>query len=227
MRDRPHAVGPSNTFAKARKAGTQVRSLEAPCEGSIRADLHIHPFQRAGSVPCSSGNWDLRSYCRVPGAAKMHVRDWVPEGHVRFRRTVPKAHTVSSGHDPSGSSSISVLEDTVPVGSHDPARELVSSSLESMFHEISFGDSSDRLERPGEPIGKYDDLWQLSLADPLTGLANRMLLLDRSEQGAHASPAAWWLCDRLPHRPGQSQGHQRRDWGTARVTKCSAGCPGA
>ncbi len=48
-----------------------------------------------------------------------------------------------------------------------------------MFHEISFGDSSDRLERPGEPIGKYDDLWQLSLADPLTGLANRMLLLDR------------------------------------------------
>ncbi len=63
------------------------------------------------------------------------------------------------------------------VGS-DPARELAS-SLESMFHEISFGDSGDRLERPDEPIGKYDDLWQLSLADPLTGLANRMLLLDR------------------------------------------------
>lgn len=52
-------------------------------------------------------------------------------------------------------------------------------SLESMFHEISFGDASDRQERPGEPIGKYDDLWQLSLSDPLTGLANRMLLLDR------------------------------------------------
>jgi diguanylate cyclase (GGDEF)-like protein len=33
-------------------------------------------------------------------------------------------------------------------------------------------------DRP-EPTGKYDDLWQLSLADPLTGLANRMLLLDR------------------------------------------------
>ena len=28
-------------------------------------------------------------------------------------------------------------------------------------------------------MGKYDELWQLSLADPLTGLANRMLLLDR------------------------------------------------
>jgi len=48
-----------------------------------------------------------------------------------------------------------------------------------MFREISFGDSSDRLERPAVPAGKYDDLWQLSLADPLTGLANRLLLLDR------------------------------------------------
>jgi diguanylate cyclase (GGDEF)-like protein len=52
-------------------------------------------------------------------------------------------------------------------------------SLESMFQEISFGDASDRQERSGEPIGKYDDLWQLSLSDPLTGLANRILLLDR------------------------------------------------
>src|ERR1039458_5944026 len=48
-----------------------------------------------------------------------------------------------------------------------------------MFREISFGEASDRQERPGERIGRYDDLWQLALSDPLTGLANRMLLLDR------------------------------------------------
>ncbi|HEY3843623.1 MAG TPA: GGDEF domain-containing protein [Acidimicrobiales bacterium] len=49
-----------------------------------------------------------------------------------------------------------------------------------MFEEISFGDFiSDRSPRRPRFMGKYDDLWQLSLADPLTGLANRMLLLDR------------------------------------------------
>ena len=53
-------------------------------------------------------------------------------------------------------------------------------SLESMFEEISFGDFiNDQAQRRPRFMGKYDDLWQLSLADPLTGLANRMLLLDR------------------------------------------------
>jgi diguanylate cyclase (GGDEF)-like protein len=49
-----------------------------------------------------------------------------------------------------------------------------------MFEEISFGDFiNDQAQRRPRFMGKYDDLWQLSLADPLTGLANRMLLLDR------------------------------------------------
>ena len=100
---------------------------------------------------------------------------------MRFRRAVSKAHTAARAPESRDSTtSVQVLEEPTRTGAgDDPARELAGGSLESMFHEISFGDSSDRLERPGEPIGKYDDLWQLSLADPLTGLANRMLLLDR------------------------------------------------
>ncbi len=34
----------------------------------------------------------------------------------------------------------------------------------------------------GPPPGKYDQLWQLSMADPHTGLANQLLLLDRLTQ---------------------------------------------
>ena len=34
----------------------------------------------------------------------------------------------------------------------------------------------------GPPRGKYDQLWQLSMADPHTGLANQLLLLDRLTQ---------------------------------------------
>ena len=50
-------------------------------------------------------------------------------------------------------------------------------SLESMFEEISFGDpADDKAPRRPRFMGKYDELWQLSLADPLTGLANRMTL---------------------------------------------------
>lgn len=53
-------------------------------------------------------------------------------------------------------------------------------SLEAMFREISFGDfSGPPPDRLPQLIGRYDELWQLALADPLTGLANRMLLLDR------------------------------------------------
>jgi diguanylate cyclase (GGDEF)-like protein len=44
-----------------------------------------------------------------------------------------------------------------------------------MFQEISSADPTGATP----PTSKYDDLWQLSLADPVTGLANRMLLLDR------------------------------------------------
>ena len=34
----------------------------------------------------------------------------------------------------------------------------------------------------GPPQGKYDQLWQLSMADPHTGLANQLLVLDRLTQ---------------------------------------------
>ncbi len=52
-------------------------------------------------------------------------------------------------------------------------------SLESMFDAISIGGSGARSEGAGQSHGKYDDLWQLSLSDPQTGLANRLLLIDR------------------------------------------------
>jgi diguanylate cyclase (GGDEF)-like protein len=51
--------------------------------------------------------------------------------------------------------------------------------LEAMFEQISSADlGGGKAERPTFAT-RYDELWQLSLADPLTGLANRMLLLDR------------------------------------------------
>ena len=100
---------------------------------------------------------------------------------MRLRRPVPKSHTERRDGDPGASvTGLKVLESgALPRDAGDPAAHQMFGSVESMFHEISFGDASDRQERPGEPIGKYDDLWQLSLSDPLTGLANRMLLLDR------------------------------------------------
>jgi diguanylate cyclase (GGDEF)-like protein len=58
----------------------------------------------------------------------------------------------------------------------DRSADPIPASLESMFLEISATDSRDRATPPAT---RYDDLWQLSLADPVTGLANRMLLLDR------------------------------------------------
>ena len=54
-------------------------------------------------------------------------------------------------------------------------------SVESMLQEFSSG----RAESPPAgraPRGKYDQLWQLSMADPHTGLANQLLLLDRLTQ---------------------------------------------
>lgn len=54
-------------------------------------------------------------------------------------------------------------------------------SVESMLREFS----SVGTEVPvtgGPQRGKYDQLWQLSMADPHTGLANQLLLLDRLTQ---------------------------------------------
>jgi diguanylate cyclase (GGDEF)-like protein len=62
---------------------------------------------------------------------------------------------------------------------HAPA-DVPVASVESMFQEISSGEAGgSRSETSGLLTGRYDDLWQLSMADPMTGLANRMLLLDR------------------------------------------------
>jgi diguanylate cyclase (GGDEF)-like protein len=61
------------------------------------------------------------------------------------------------------------------------ASEGSAESVESMLREFS----STRADAPaGATVrsGKYDQLWQLSMADPHTGLANRLLLLDRLSQ---------------------------------------------
>ncbi len=54
-------------------------------------------------------------------------------------------------------------------------------SVESMLQEFSSGGADAPVgARPAR--GKYDQLWQLSMADPHTGLANQLLLLDRLTQ---------------------------------------------
>jgi diguanylate cyclase (GGDEF)-like protein len=51
-------------------------------------------------------------------------------------------------------------------------------SVESMLREFSA--AGPDMPVAGGPVrGKYDQLWQLSMADPHTGLANQLLLLDR------------------------------------------------
>jgi diguanylate cyclase (GGDEF)-like protein len=57
------------------------------------------------------------------------------------------------------------------------------STVESMLKEFSGGAAAVPDRGPGAvPNGKYDQLWQLSMADPHTGLANQLLLLDRLTQ---------------------------------------------
>jgi diguanylate cyclase (GGDEF)-like protein len=54
-------------------------------------------------------------------------------------------------------------------------------SVESMLREFS-SVGAEALATGGPPRGQYDQLWQLSMADPHTGLANQLLLLDRLTQ---------------------------------------------
>jgi len=54
-------------------------------------------------------------------------------------------------------------------------------SVESMLREFS-SSGGDALSAGRARAGKYDQLWQLSMADPHTGLANQLLLLDRLTQ---------------------------------------------
>ncbi len=53
-------------------------------------------------------------------------------------------------------------------------------SVESMLQEFSSGDGKSAGRTP--LAGKYDQLWQLSMSDPHTGLANQLLVLDRLTQ---------------------------------------------
>ena len=55
-------------------------------------------------------------------------------------------------------------------------------SVESMFKEFNSGGAEAVPASRAPRAGKYDQLWQLSMADPHTGLANQLLLLDRLTQ---------------------------------------------
>ena len=55
-------------------------------------------------------------------------------------------------------------------------------SVESMLQEFSSIGTDAPPAGASPRAGKYDQLWQLSMADPHTGLANQLLLLDRLTQ---------------------------------------------
>jgi len=55
-------------------------------------------------------------------------------------------------------------------------------SVESMLQEFSAAGPEGPPAAGGPPRGQYDQLWQLSMADPHTGLANQLLLVDRLTQ---------------------------------------------
>ena len=56
-------------------------------------------------------------------------------------------------------------------------------SVESMLQELSSGGTDAPLVGGGSKrTSKWDPLWQLSMSDPHTGLANQLLLLDRLTQ---------------------------------------------
>jgi diguanylate cyclase (GGDEF)-like protein len=107
---------------------------------------------------------------------------------MRIRRTVPKSGTAPlEAASEAAAPALKVLAPSARShaakgrgGSFERPAERVPASLESMFQEISSVDPGEgSAPRATPPATRYDDLWQLSLADPVTGLANRMLLLDR------------------------------------------------
>jgi diguanylate cyclase (GGDEF)-like protein len=55
-------------------------------------------------------------------------------------------------------------------------------TVESMLEEITSTKGGEAPASAAPRMGKYDQLWQLSMADPHTGLANQLLLLDRLTQ---------------------------------------------
>jgi diguanylate cyclase (GGDEF)-like protein len=66
-------------------------------------------------------------------------------------------------------------------GSPGPSSVGTAKSVESMLQEFSAA-GPETVGVGGPPRGKYDQLWQLSMADPHTGLANQLLLVDRLTQ---------------------------------------------
>jgi diguanylate cyclase (GGDEF)-like protein len=107
---------------------------------------------------------------------------------MRIKRTVPKSGTAR--REVASETTATALKVLAPPAkphapngrddSSDVVAERLPASLESMFREISsVGLREVDATQAAPPATRYDDLWQLSLADPVTGLANRMLLLDR------------------------------------------------
>jgi diguanylate cyclase (GGDEF)-like protein len=89
-------------------------------------------------------------------------------------QTAPGAVASALGARPVAASVPEAL-DAAPGGS--------ASTVESMLKEFSGGETAVPERGSGaSPSGKYDQLWQLSMADPHTGLANQLLLLDRLTQ---------------------------------------------
>ena len=82
----------------------------------------------------------------------------------------------SGGGDVSGVSPATTSREG-PADTGGPPAE----SVESMLQEFS-SSGAGAPALGGAPRGKYDQLWQLSMADPHTGLANQLLLLDRLSQ---------------------------------------------
>jgi diguanylate cyclase (GGDEF)-like protein len=66
-------------------------------------------------------------------------------------------------------------------GAPGPSSVGTPKSVESMLREFSAA-GPEAPGAGGPPRGQYDQLWQLSMADPHTGLANQLLLVDRLTQ---------------------------------------------
>ena len=78
----------------------------------------------------------------------------------------------SSGGDAGGGPGGSEISPGDAEGNQSPR------TVESMLQEFSGGPDAQSLARVSR-AGKYDQLWQLSMSDPLTGLVNQLLTLDR------------------------------------------------
>jgi hypothetical protein len=131
---------------------------------------------------------------------------------MRIRRVSRSGTSPGKSATKESNATLRVLEqpDQASVTAGGTSEDRPFGSLESMFEEISFGDFiNDQAQRRPRFMGKYDDLWQLSLADPLTGPGQPDVAARSADSGADAPSAPWRVRHRLAHRSEQSQGHQR------------------